>query len=137
MLLRKTNELCLWLYKTCKMPFRLRRIQQVDFTADFNKGMKRLLSDLGLAQSAKQPQPAQPVHTRQPDKSLPLWQLPTLKEFKKEGVKEYEKRLCSRFHATISLLSEQIRLNLLLGTTGSFFILDVEGNQMRFRCDAP
>jgi hypothetical protein len=34
------------LYKPCKIPYRLERIQPVDFTGGFDRGLERLLSDL-------------------------------------------------------------------------------------------
>lgn len=36
----------------CKPPFRLRRLQRIDFTVDYNTGLKQLLDVLGYGQSA-------------------------------------------------------------------------------------
>jgi TPR repeat protein len=49
------------LYQTCRIPFRLRRVQHVDFTVDFSQGLERLLSALGLRGSSEEPQTTQPV----------------------------------------------------------------------------
>ncbi|MDD1776038.1 MAG: TIR domain-containing protein [Candidatus Methanomethylicus sp.] len=48
------------LYQTCTIPLRLRRLQYLDFTADFSQGLERLLSNLGIRPSTEEPQPAQP-----------------------------------------------------------------------------
>jgi len=53
-------------YKPCKIPFRLRRVHRVDFTADFGQGLERLLGDLGIKRATEEPPPAQPVPAEQP-----------------------------------------------------------------------
>ena len=38
------------LYRECKVPFQLRPFQRVDFTADYDRGLKTLLKALGVKQ---------------------------------------------------------------------------------------
>ena len=40
------------LYRSCKIPFRLRRIQRIDFTGDYNTSLGRLLDNLELGGQA-------------------------------------------------------------------------------------
>jgi formylglycine-generating enzyme required for sulfatase activity len=49
------------LYKPCKIPFRLRRVQHIDFTGDFDHGLERLLSGLAIKRAPEEPQTSQPV----------------------------------------------------------------------------
>lgn len=45
------------LHQSCKIPFRLRRIQHVDFTCEYNQGLKQLLADLDIRQPADEAEP--------------------------------------------------------------------------------
>jgi hypothetical protein len=47
------------LYQTCNIPFRLRRMQYVDFTGTYEKGLANLLRSLELGQATPPPQPAE------------------------------------------------------------------------------
>jgi formylglycine-generating enzyme required for sulfatase activity len=64
------------LYKPCKIPFRLRRVHHVDFGADFDHALKRLLNDLAIKEAAEERQPAHPV----PGEQLAPPYQPMLKE---------------------------------------------------------
>ena len=44
--LEEKKQLLPILYSTCRIPFRIRRLQYIDFTKDFDKGLKHLLSTL-------------------------------------------------------------------------------------------
>ena len=60
------------LYRPCEIPFRLRRLQYVDFTSDYNQGLTTLLTEL---QGTEAPEIAKAVVKRFPWKdaySLPL-----------------------------------------------------------------
>lgn len=46
------------LYRPCKVPFRLRRVQHVDFTGDYQAGLDALLDDLGFGRAQPVPDPA-------------------------------------------------------------------------------
>jgi len=46
------------IYKDCTVPFRLRRVQYVDFRQDYNRGLKELLKTLAPEQKAAQSAPA-------------------------------------------------------------------------------
>jgi hypothetical protein len=46
------------IYKDCTVPFRLRRVQYVDFRRDYNRGLKELLKILAPEQKAAQSAPA-------------------------------------------------------------------------------
>ena len=62
------------LYKPCKIPFRLRRVQHVDFTGDFSQGLDRLLTDLAIKSPTEKLQPPQPVpaeHLLKPHRPTP------------------------------------------------------------------
>ena len=56
--LEKNKRVLPVVYKPCNIPFRLRTIQHVDFTADFDHGLERLLSDLAIKRTTEQLQPA-------------------------------------------------------------------------------
>lgn len=43
------------LYRECEMPFRLRRVQYVDFRSDYQHGLSGLLKALGVAETAGPP----------------------------------------------------------------------------------
>jgi len=47
------------LYKNCELPLRLRRVQNIDFTADFNPALRRLLQAFSMELPAGGPQPVE------------------------------------------------------------------------------
>ena len=47
------------LHKDCNIPFRLRRVQRIDFTADYDTGFSDLMRALGIEQPAPAPAPAE------------------------------------------------------------------------------
>jgi TIR domain len=46
--LEKNKKIVLVLYHTCDIPFRLRRLQYIDFTIDYSNGFAQLLRDLNV-----------------------------------------------------------------------------------------
>jgi len=46
------------LHKDCRIPFRLRRVQRVDFTGDYDSGFNQLLRALRIEQPTYPPEPA-------------------------------------------------------------------------------
>jgi len=64
--LDKNKRIVPVLYQACTIPFRLRRLQHVDFTADFSQGLERLLGDLGLKRSSEETQTAQTMPSERP-----------------------------------------------------------------------
>jgi hypothetical protein len=60
------------LIRSCNIPLRLRRVQYIDFTADYDTGFAQLLRALGIEQPA---QPVEPAAAREPvvqDSTVPL-----------------------------------------------------------------
>ena len=47
------------LYKNCELPLRLRRVQNIDFTEDFNPALRRLLQAFSMELPAGGPQPVE------------------------------------------------------------------------------
>lgn len=62
--LGKTKPIIPILLRPCNIPFRLQRLQQVDFTGDYDAGFTRLLRDLKIERPAPAEVP-QPRQTRQ------------------------------------------------------------------------
>ena len=66
------------LYRTCKISFRLRRIQRSDFTGNYDPALAALLRTLGVKKKTTQPAPVKPaqetppvvVHPPKPEKKL-------------------------------------------------------------------
>lgn len=48
------------LYRSCKVPFRLRRMQYIDFTVDYNSGLTQLLKAVNIEESQKTSESAAP-----------------------------------------------------------------------------
>lgn len=57
------------LYRDCAIPFRLRRVQYVDFRSDYARGLKLLLMTLGVDQT---PERTTPARLRPPEESQPV-----------------------------------------------------------------
>jgi hypothetical protein len=50
------------LFRSCAIPFRLRRVQYIDFTASYRTGFSQLLRALHLDQPSQPREPAAPLH---------------------------------------------------------------------------
>jgi TIR domain len=50
------------LFRSCTIPFRLRRVQYIDFTASYGTGFSQLLRALRLDQPSQPREPAAPLH---------------------------------------------------------------------------
>ncbi|HUT47442.1 MAG TPA: TIR domain-containing protein [Sedimentisphaerales bacterium] len=65
------------LIRSCNIPLRLRRVQYIDFTADYDSGFSQLMRALGIEQPA---QPVEPADAQKPivqDSTAPLEAKPT------------------------------------------------------------
>jgi hypothetical protein len=58
------------LYRKCDIPFRLKRLQYIDLTADYRSGFETLLRVLVKDQIAPKPPPKDPVAPKPPPKQL-------------------------------------------------------------------
>ncbi len=58
------------MHKPCELPFRIRRLQYVDMTGDYDKGLKRMKRDLKLSTPPPKPQSEK---TRDPEEEQ-AWQ---------------------------------------------------------------
>lgn len=56
--LEENKDIIPVLYKQCKIPFRLRRIQRSDFTGDYDTALAALLQTPGVKKKTGQPTPA-------------------------------------------------------------------------------
>lgn len=63
------------LHRACEIPFRLRRLQYIDFTADYATALDRLLNTLDVARASRLSQPS-PPSTRL--KKRYRWQIPLI-----------------------------------------------------------
>lgn len=50
-------------YRDCQMPFRLRRVQYIDFRTDYDHGLRDLLRTLGVAEPARVPVSPGPIQS--------------------------------------------------------------------------
>jgi hypothetical protein len=50
------------LYQSCKVPFRMRRIQHCDFTTDYNSGLTQLLKALDIELLSEAPEPLESIN---------------------------------------------------------------------------
>jgi protein-export membrane protein SecD len=64
------------LLHSCTIPFRLRRVQYIDFTADYNTGFSQLLRALRIDQPVQPQEPAVPEETVVQDVTIPLQETP-------------------------------------------------------------
>ena len=103
------------LYRDCPIPFRLRRLQHIDFRKDYDAGLTELLSVLEVTSG---PSVAESPAAHEPDSALPQ-PLPTNDE---KGAVVVVPEVADNPHPSESQLSEslpsQIRTELQLGYWG-------------------
>jgi hypothetical protein len=66
--LEKHKRILPVLYRECEIPFRLRRVQHVDFTGDYETGFRHLCRVLGLASSTRDDAMHPPVAVREAER---------------------------------------------------------------------
>jgi len=54
------------LHRRCDIPFRLRRVQYIDFTNDYSAGLDRVLGTFGIQHAVHEPVQTVPEATQQP-----------------------------------------------------------------------
>jgi TIR domain len=69
------------LYKECVIPFRLKRLQYIDFRVDYNNGFKRLVQTLRLLNQLSTQQPMTPIpEARRPTEKEETEEVPATSE---------------------------------------------------------
>ncbi|HME57732.1 MAG TPA: TIR domain-containing protein [Terracidiphilus sp.] len=90
------------LYRECEVPFRLARLQHIDFRTDYARGLKALLKVLGVDQPPQPVAPAQPEATEATKAGQPA----VLDGFERQLTAEHERILNERRVAVEQAVAE-------------------------------